>query len=72
MTAQEAHQLGLVSSIVPRGSLETTVKEYIETITSRPPEVMALGRRAFYGMEPMSPESRLKYGKEILQSVLRK
>lgn len=71
MTAQEAAQIGIVSRLVPRDAFTRTVSEYVDAIAARDHETMALGRRAYHAMVPMSAESRMAYGREILKAVLK-
>jgi enoyl-CoA hydratase/carnithine racemase len=71
MTAGEALSFGLVSRLSPREAFSSDVESYADDIAARDPETMSLGRQAYHAMSPMSPDSRLAYGREILKSVLR-
>ncbi|WP_424140033.1 enoyl-CoA hydratase/isomerase family protein [Roseomonas chloroacetimidivorans] len=47
LSAEQAHQAGLVTRVVPRGGLEAAVQELAEKIAALPPVSVASGKRAF-------------------------
>jgi enoyl-CoA hydratase/carnithine racemase len=48
ISAQRAHELGLVNRVVPAASLDAAVAEYVDTILASSPLTVRLGKRAFY------------------------
>src|SRR5262249_36238441 len=48
ISAQQALAWGLVNRVVPADKLDTAVQEFVEAILASSPEVVALGKRAFY------------------------
>jgi enoyl-CoA hydratase len=54
-----ALELGLVTSVVPRDSLDAAVDETIATLLTKSPAALALGKRAFYAMSDMDIDTAL-------------
>jgi enoyl-CoA hydratase/carnithine racemase len=48
ITAQRAYEIGLVNRVVPAEQLDAAVKELTDAIVASSPQVMRLGKRAFY------------------------
>jgi enoyl-CoA hydratase/carnithine racemase len=48
ITAMRAYEIGLVSRVVPSADLDSAVQEYIDGIASSSPQVIRLGKAAFY------------------------
>jgi enoyl-CoA hydratase/carnithine racemase len=49
LTAGRAHQLGIISEVVPPDSLRTRAQELAETIAQNSPTAMALSKQALWG-----------------------
>ena len=58
--AQEARTIGLVNSAVPRAELSSTADKLLETIASKSPTGLRLGRRAFYATQDLPYEAQLE------------
>ena len=54
-----ALDLGLVTSVVPRESLDTAVDAMVATLLTKSPAALALGKRAFYAMSDMDIDTAL-------------
>jgi len=61
MGAEEAHKWGFVNRVVARPDLDDAVRETVETLASKSPLVLALGKRSFYRAEDMSHQDALEY-----------
>jgi enoyl-CoA hydratase/carnithine racemase len=48
ITAQRAHEFGLVNQVVPAAQLDAAVQEYVECILATSPLTVRLGKKAFY------------------------
>lgn len=62
----EALALGAVNRVVPRHRLDAAVDEVVETLLSKSPVILAMGRDSFYAMLGMGPEAAL----DLLQTGL--
>lgn len=51
MSADEAARWGLVNRVVPRADLDSAVQEIVDSIASKSPHVLRLGKRSFSGAE---------------------
>jgi len=69
-SAQEALELSLVNRVVPRAEVMSAVQEYVTSIKRLNRTAVALGRRAYYAMLPMTPASRLQYAQTFLTTML--
>lgn len=57
--AATALDLGVVTSVVPRDSLDAAVDAAIATLMTKSPAALALGKRAFYAMSDMDIDTAL-------------
>src|SRR5206468_1561085 len=48
ITARRAWELGLVNRVVPPGELDAAVQHYVDVIRASSPEIVRLGKAAFY------------------------
>jgi enoyl-CoA hydratase/carnithine racemase len=56
--ATEAAQWGIVNRAVPRAELDSVIDEYVQTLASKSPLILRLGKSSFYGAQDMSfPEA---------------
>jgi enoyl-CoA hydratase/carnithine racemase len=62
LTADEALQHGLLSRVVPDGTLDEAVAAQSERIKAANPVAIALGRSAYEAMRSLSPEQALRHG----------
>ena len=69
-SAHEALELSLVNRVVPRADVMSAVQEYVTAIKRLNRTAVALGRRAYYAMLPMTPASRLQYAQTFLTTML--
>ena len=68
--AATALELGLVNRVVPMAELDAVVSGYARMLASKDRTAVGLGRRAYYAMVPMTPESRLKHAQTFLVTLL--
>lgn len=61
ITAEEALRLGVVSRVVPSGTLDEVVDETVEDLVAKSPAILALGRDAFYATEDMTIDAALDH-----------
>ena len=61
MPASEGERWGFVNRVAEPDKLDAAVKEMVETLASKSPLIVALGKRSFYRAEDMSFESALDY-----------
>lgn len=61
MSAAEAARWGFVNVVVERERLDAAVKEVVESLGSKSPLILALGKRSFYRAEDMSFDAALDY-----------
>lgn len=69
-SAPEALRLELVNQVVPKDQVMAAVGRYVASIKRLNPTAVALGRRAYYAMQPMTPASRLQYAQTFLTTML--
>ncbi len=55
----EAVELGLVNRAVPRSDLDAAVGATVDALLSKSPAALALGKRAFYGIQDLDVDSAL-------------
>ena len=60
ITGERAHQLGLVTRLVPEDKLQDTVDEFINKITAQSGAVLSMAKRAIYGGMGLSLKEGLK------------
>jgi enoyl-CoA hydratase/carnithine racemase len=70
MTAQEALAMGLITRVVPVGTLDEEVNNVLKTLVSKSPIGMKIGKQAFYGAENMPLKEALNYLSEKLKEVV--
>jgi enoyl-CoA hydratase/carnithine racemase len=59
--AAEGQRLGFVTKVVPHGELDGAVSELAQTLASKSPAVMKLGRDAFYAVWDMAAPEALAH-----------
>jgi enoyl-CoA hydratase/carnithine racemase len=61
MGAEEAQRWGFVNTTVAPEGLDDAVDEIVESLTSKSPLILALGKRSFYRAEDMGFDDALDY-----------
>ncbi len=61
LTAAEAHDLGIVSRVVPAGDLDAAVDEIVAALAAKSPAALRLGRDAYYAVEDMGFDAALEH-----------
>ena len=61
LTAREALDMGLITRMVPRESLDAEVSELLETLGAKSPIGMKIGKAAFHAMADMPFEEAVDY-----------
>jgi enoyl-CoA hydratase/carnithine racemase len=69
--AREALEMGLVSRVVPRGDLESTVTGLARALAGLSPATLAVGKEAFYTALEMEHGQALGYLRDLLTIVVR-
>lgn len=59
--ASEGERWGFVNRVAEPDKLDAAVKEMVETVASKSPLIVSLGKRSFYRAEDMSFERALDY-----------
>lgn len=59
--ASEAHELGIVTHVVPADDLDATVGEIVDQLRGKSPAALALGKSSFYAMEGMDFDTALDH-----------
>jgi cyclohexa-1,5-dienecarbonyl-CoA hydratase len=70
ITAERAHELGLVTRLVPEVKLESTVNEIVERITAHSGPVLAMAKKAILGGMGLSLRDGLKQSMNIFLNEL--
>jgi len=70
LTAKEALEMGLITRSVPYEKLDESVSDVLETLCSKSPIGLTLGKKAFYTMAGMSFENALDYLSGMLGEVV--
>lgn len=71
ISARRALELGLVNRVVPEEELDSAVRKYVETVLSSSPEVIRLGKAAFYdGLDLDEPAAYEHAVNEITENAL--
>lgn len=65
ITADESARIGLVNQVVPDGTFESTVEEYLAALAARPATAVALTKRLFYGLDGIAIEDAVARGAEV-------
>ena len=68
--AEEAERRGIVTRVVPRGELDAAVGELVETLATKSPYVLRLGKRSFAGAEDLPWGRAIDHLKERLAENL--
>jgi enoyl-CoA hydratase/carnithine racemase len=61
MGAAEAERWGIVNRVAPRDGLDAAVDELVETLASKSPLILRLGKGSFYRAQDMTMEQALAY-----------
>jgi enoyl-CoA hydratase/carnithine racemase len=64
--AQRALELGLVNRVVPAEDLDEAVREYVDAILASSPQVVQLGKAAFYEQLPLSEEEAYERAVDVM------
>jgi enoyl-CoA hydratase/carnithine racemase len=64
--AEDAHRLGLVNHVVAPEKLEEAFDALLARLLDKPPEVLALGKRAFYRQLEMGLEDAYDFTTEVI------
>jgi enoyl-CoA hydratase/carnithine racemase len=64
--AAEALRLGLVNQVAPREALDAAVDAMAARLLDKPPEVLALGKRAFYRQLELGLEQAYAFTTEVI------
>ncbi|MDH5295449.1 MAG: enoyl-CoA hydratase-related protein, partial [Acidimicrobiia bacterium] len=56
----EAHSIGAVSRVVPREELDVVIDEVVESLATKSPGTLLLGRDAFYGVADLGFDAALE------------
>ena len=64
--AEDAHRLGLVNQVVAPEKLEEAFDALLARLLDKPPEVLALGKRAFYRQLEMGLEDAYDFTTEVI------
>jgi enoyl-CoA hydratase len=70
LSAEEAERVGLVNKVVPADELEEETMALAADIAAKSPATMALGLRAFYGVQDMDYEEALRHLEGELGKVI--
>ncbi len=66
ITAQRALAIGLVNRVVPPESLDEAVREYTDAILASSPQVIRLGKAAFYEQLGLSEEEAYEHAVDVM------
>lgn len=70
LSAQEALEMGMITRCVPYNMLDKTVADVLDTLCSKSPIGLKLGKEAFYAMADMPLEEALDYLPGMLGKVV--
>ncbi len=65
ITAAEAHQLGIVTRVIPDETLVDDAMKYATSLAGRPSSAVRLTKRLLYGMDGLSFEEAIARGAEV-------
>ena len=65
VTAARAHQIGLVSRVVPPESLDGTIADIARTLLAKSPKVLRIGKEAFYRQIEMGLAEAYEYASQV-------
>jgi enoyl-CoA hydratase/carnithine racemase len=66
ISAQRALELGLVNRVVSAAALDDAVREYVDALLASSPEVIRLGKAAFYEQLTMSEEEAYEHATDVM------
>jgi len=66
ISAQRARELGLVNRVVPAGELDAAVGHYVDAIRASSPEIIRLGKAAFYDQLGLNEETAYERASEVM------
>jgi enoyl-CoA hydratase/carnithine racemase len=66
ITAQRALELGLVNRVVPPDELDSAVQEYVDAILASSPQVIGLGKAAFYDQLALGEAAAYERAVEVM------
>lgn len=69
ISAQEALELGVVSRVVAREELDSTVDQVVEALVSKSPAILQIGRDAFYAVQDMEFDAALTHLQNGLTTI---
>lgn len=69
ITPLEALEMGAVSRVVARDELDSTVDDFVDTLTRKSPLILSLGKTAFYEVEDLDFDQALDRLQEGLTEV---
>jgi len=70
VTAEQAHELGMVNRLVPEAQLEKTVRDLVDRISGHSGPVLTMAKRAILGGMGMSLRDGLKHSMNIFLNEL--
>jgi enoyl-CoA hydratase/carnithine racemase len=70
MTAERAHELGLVNKLVPEKDLEKTVSDLISKVTSQSGPVLTMAKKAILGSMGLSLRDGVRNSMKIFLNEL--
>jgi enoyl-CoA hydratase/carnithine racemase len=66
LSAREAHELGLVSRVVPDGELDAEVARLAATLAGYSPSALRLGKEAVYTLVELEYDAALRYLRDLI------
>jgi enoyl-CoA hydratase/carnithine racemase len=66
ISAQRALELGLINRVVAAADLDAAVQHYVDAIRASSPEIIRLGKTAFYDQLGLSEEAAYKRANEVM------
>jgi enoyl-CoA hydratase len=67
LSSEEALSWGLLTEVVEEEQLDAAVQRWADTLMSKSPSILRMGRRAYYAMSEMSFDGALEYLGAMLQ-----
>jgi enoyl-CoA hydratase/carnithine racemase len=73
ISARRAYELGLVNRVTPAGQLDAAVQEYVDAILASSPQIVRLGKAAFYDQLALDePTAYERAGDVMTDNALRR
>jgi enoyl-CoA hydratase/carnithine racemase len=66
ISARRAGELGLVNRVVPAEELDDAVQEFVDALVASSPDVLALGKRAFYEQLALDETTAYQRATEVM------